>query len=381
MQKESNELHALEKAMAGCLLGTAVGDALGLPMEGLTPTRQHRMFPHWDGFRLIFGRGMVSDDTEHTCFVAQSLLDAGGDVVVFEKQLTRHLRLWLMGIPAGIGLATLKATAKLCMGVPSSRSGVRSAGNGPAMRSAILGVCLGDDPEKLVKFARRSTRITHTDPKAEIGALAVAMAAHIASTADAVSADAVSADAVSAGAVSAGAFRSAFDHVARIAFPQPNAAVDEFLSLFEQAAASSARGESALEFAQSIGCRRGVSGYVYHTVPAVMQVWLRFPDDYRAGVTEIIRAGGDTDSTAAIVGALIGARVAQEGIPNEWLTGLWEWPRSVTWMRSIARELARARNGELASTVPLASWQIPSRNLIFTSTVLAHGFRRLLPPY
>ncbi|HLV80345.1 MAG TPA: ADP-ribosylglycohydrolase family protein [Chthonomonadaceae bacterium] len=61
-------------SVAGCLLGTAVGDAIGLSYEGLTPGRQRKLFPHVERYHLLFGRGMVSDDTEHTCMVAQALI-------------------------------------------------------------------------------------------------------------------------------------------------------------------------------------------------------------------------------------------------------------------------------------------------------------------
>ena len=47
------------------LLGTAVGDALGLPYEGLTPERGQKLIGYPDRFRFLPGRGMVSDDTEH----------------------------------------------------------------------------------------------------------------------------------------------------------------------------------------------------------------------------------------------------------------------------------------------------------------------------
>src|SRR5262249_40889645 len=57
-------------AIIGCLLGTAAGDAIGLPVEGLSPRRQRRLFGEIDSHRLLFGRGMTSDDTEHTCIVA-----------------------------------------------------------------------------------------------------------------------------------------------------------------------------------------------------------------------------------------------------------------------------------------------------------------------
>lgn len=60
--------------LAGILLGTAVGDALGLTAEGLSPQRRRRLYPGPWRHRFLFGRGMISDDTEHAFFVAQSLL-------------------------------------------------------------------------------------------------------------------------------------------------------------------------------------------------------------------------------------------------------------------------------------------------------------------
>src|SRR5688572_21926737 len=125
-----------QERFCGVLLGTAVGDALGLPAEGLSRGRIQR---RWHGVwkhRFVCGRGMVSDDTEHALFVAQALLTHPDDVVAFQRCLAWKFRLWLFGLPAGIGLATLKAVIRLWMGFPPARSGVWSAGNGPAMRSA-----------------------------------------------------------------------------------------------------------------------------------------------------------------------------------------------------------------------------------------------------
>src|SRR5262249_38435127 len=132
-------------SIVGCLLGTAVGDAIGLPSEGLSPRRQRRMFASIDSHRLLFGRGMTSDDTEHTCLLANALIESAGDEGIFQRELARGLRRWLLTLPAGVGLATLRATIKLCVGVGPQRSGVFSAGNGPAMRSALIGVCYGQD--------------------------------------------------------------------------------------------------------------------------------------------------------------------------------------------------------------------------------------------
>src|SRR5688572_25940638 len=114
---------SMEEAIVGCLLGTAVGDALGLPCEGLSRRRQERLFGRIDGHRFLFGRGMVSDDTEHTCLVAQALIASAGDIPRFERHLAREFRFWLLGLPAGIGRATLKAVLRLWLGVGPGRSG------------------------------------------------------------------------------------------------------------------------------------------------------------------------------------------------------------------------------------------------------------------
>src|SRR3954471_18836892 len=124
-------------AVVGCLLGMAVGDALGLPAEGMSRRRQRRLFPDVGRYHFLFGRGMASDDTEHACLTAQALITSAGDAERFAGDLARRLRWWFLGLPAGIGRATARACLKLWLGYPPGRSGVFSAGNGPAMRSPI----------------------------------------------------------------------------------------------------------------------------------------------------------------------------------------------------------------------------------------------------
>ena len=58
-----------QKAITGCLLGTAVGDALGLAGEGLSRRRLVRVFPDLSQMHFLGHRGMVSDDTEYACLV------------------------------------------------------------------------------------------------------------------------------------------------------------------------------------------------------------------------------------------------------------------------------------------------------------------------
>jgi ADP-ribosyl-[dinitrogen reductase] hydrolase len=344
----------------GCLLGTAVGDALGLPCEGLSRHGQRRTFGEIEGYRLLFGRGMVSDDTEHTCMVAQALIASGDDPDAFASDLARRMRGWLLRLPAGIGYATLRALARSCAGVSPDRSGVFSAGNGPAMRSAILGVCYGGDPERLRKMVRASTRITHTDPKAEYGARAVALAAYLSSE----------------NCLSPDGLIEALDAV----LPEPDAV--EIRELLNRVAQSVKTGQSTEAFMETLGLDHGVSGYTYHTVPVALHAALRHPHGYRTAVLEGIHCGGDTDTVGAIVGGIVGAGVGKDGIPAPWLDGLIEWPATVHWMERLAQSLAEAQSSNeknLVMTLPVPA--LLARNLAFLLIVLYHGFRRLLPPY
>ena len=345
--------------IVGSILGTAIGDAMGLPYEGLSPRRAARFFGPPDRYRFFFGRGMVSDDTEHTCMVAQSLIASGGDIDAFRRYLGWRFRFWLLGLPAGIGLATLRSIVRLWIGFSPRKSGVFSAGNGPAMRAAILGAAI-NDPQSLREFVRASTRITHTDPKAEYGAFAVALAAQLARQCESVSGDQF-----------LDCLRSCLGRDA-----------DELLSLIKGAATAANQGQSTESFAESLGLAKGVSGYVYHSVPVAIHAWLTHPCDFRSAVTNVIRCGGDTDSTAAIVGGIIGSAVGKEGLPVDWLNNLREWPRSVSWMDRLGTQLessSHATNRSRPIKIPV--WGLLPRNLFFLLVVLCHGFRRLFPPY
>ena len=348
-----------EKAIIGCILGTAVGDALGLPYEGMPPSRARKLLGPPDRYRFVFGRGMISDDTEHTCMVSQSLIESGDNVDTFTRRFASRLRWWILALPAGVGKATARSCIKLWFGVRTSKSGVYSAGNGPAMRAAIFGATIDDIP-KLLEYVRASSRLTHTDPKAEFGAVAVALAARESSQHDSVNA------------------ARWLDLVSK-ALPSD---ASDLMKMLRSAIASVAKSESTLMYANALGLSRGVSGYTYHTVPVAIHCWLSFPDDFQKAVTAAIECGGDADTTAAIVGGIVGARVGKDGIPTEWISGILEWPRSVGWMESIGIALSQAWPSSHASRAPSANpIAVVLRNLIFLAIVLCHGFRRLGPPY
>lgn len=349
------------ESAVGCLLGTAVGDALGLPCEGLSKRRQRRWFATLDGYRLLFGRGMCSDDTDHACMVAQALAASAGVPRRFVSSLGWRLRFWLAALPAGVGFATLRAILKLWLFIPPQVSGVRSAGNGPAMRSALLGVAFADHDPLLVMHVSACATITHTDPKAECGALAVALAARSAMRQESTA--------------------SYLESLERFARPFGDAGA-ELLRLVERAAESASRKESTEAFAESIGCGKGVSGYMYHSVPVALHAWLSHRRDLEAALAAAIRCGGDTDTVGAITGAIVGAGVGRAGIPAARLERLWDWPRGVAWIERAALNALEAIDRRTRQPpLYLAPWSWVLRNCMFLCVVLAHGFRRLLPPY
>jgi ADP-ribosylglycohydrolase len=332
----------------GLLLGTAVGDSLGLPREGLGPARANRLYLGPLRQRLVAGRGMLSDDTEHACMTAQALLVESRDPDRFARVLASKLRWWLAALPPAIGLGTLRALVRSWLGFSPATSGVRSAGNGAVMRAPILGAWF-DDPDELARFVAASTAITHRDPRAHAGAVAIALAAH---------------HAVRARDIVAGDVLDAIR--ARIDDAELAAALDRV----ERALA-----RTPAELANELGLARGVTGYVHHTVPICLHAWLRSPGDFRRAVGDVIALGGDSDTTGAIVGALAGASAGEQAIPPEWLR-IVDVPRSLAWIRRLA--VAASTRG----VAPRAWWPVVAiRNALVAAIVLATGVRRLLPPY
>lgn len=341
---------------AGVLLGTAVGDALGLPAEGLS---RQAIFRRWAGpwrHRFIFGRGMLSDDTEHTVMVAQCLLEHPTDPERFQRALAWRLRFWLLALPAGVGLATARAILRLWLGFSPRRSGVYSAGNGAAMRSAVVGVFFAKDEEQRRRFVEASTVLTHTDPGALTAAQAVAEVA-----------------AWSSRGHDEGTTFS-FDSLSTLS---SGLKWREIVRALECARAEKL---SVTEFATRLGLEKGVTGYAFHTVPVALYAWWHHRGDYRATLSAVLDCGGDTDTVGAITGALAGADLGAASIPREWIDGIVEWPRSTSWLHRLAERLhAHAQAKRPASALPVFWPAILPRNLIFLVVVLTHGFARLLP--
>ena len=346
----------IPNAIIGSLLGTALGDAAGLPCEGMTRARTARFYPR----AFLFGRNMTSDDTEHACIAAQALIASAGEEKAFERRMVSGLRWWVASLPAGVGWTTLRACVKLCAGVAPERSGVFSAGAGPAMRSTIIGAAV-EDLQRMRRLVRVSTRLTHTDPKAEFAAQGAAFAAWTAARRPQATADEFLAS-----------LRSFF-------LDQP---AEEWVWLVERAVGSVGRGETTGKFARTRGLEFGVTGYSYHVVPVALHAWLSRRWDFRGGIDACVRCGGDTDTTAAIAGGILGAGLGRDGLPADWLAALRDAPRSVEWIERLGRQLSEvAESGTPQEPLRLPAAPLLARNALFGVAVAGHGLRRLLPPY
>ncbi len=136
------------------------------------------------------------------------------------------------------------------------------------------------------------------------------------------------------------------------------------------------------DYAVSRGLDKGVSGYIYHTVPVALYAWLKHYGDFRATLEAALDCGGDADTVGAIAGALAGATVGADKIPEDWLSGILDWPRSTALLRRVAFRLVDQRQvGKPLGEVSYFWPAVLPRNLFFLLLVLSHGFRRLAPPY
>jgi ADP-ribosylglycohydrolase len=303
---------------------------------------------------------MISDDTEHTLFVAQALLKYPSDVDSFQRALAWKLRWWFLSLPAGIGFATLRAILKLWLGWPAHKSGVFSAGNGPAMRAAIIGAYFHDDPIKRKEFVAASTLLTHTDLKALTGALAVAT---------------VAAWEVTQGNGDEIDFHGLLAELASLGDDDR-----QWRDLVERIQTLLKRGGEVDELATELGLERGVSGYVYHTVPVAIYACLKNRGAFADALRGVLDLGGDTDTVGAIVGAMAGASVGRREIPDSWVSGIVDWPRTPALLEEVGRRLAQQRDKRKALGAVHYFWPgVLLRNILFLIIVLLHGFRRLVP--
>lgn len=196
-------------------------------------------------------------------------------------------------------------------------NGSGSFGNGSAMRVAPLGAFLAEDLEAVAREARASAEVTHTNPEAIAGAVAVALGAALAARAP-------------------GEGLSGQELLAKVFAALPASEVQAGVELVYE------HGPDAepLEVAAEVGNGARVS--CMDTVPFALWVAARHLGDFRAGVRTAVGVGGDIDTLGAIVGGILAAGTGLEGIPAEWIEQAEPYPE---WFRA-------ARAARTASSQP-----------------------------
>ena len=353
----------MSKKIVGLFLGTAVGDAIGLPREGLSPKRANKLFglkihPALIVIPFIKRFSVCSDDTEHLWITARALIETQNqDVESFEKRLSILMKWWFLSFPVGAGKASLQSCFKLLLGISPKKSGIFSAGNGAVMRAPIIGAYYADNPDKMEAILKASTLMTHTDPRAYEGAWVIAKASSLLMQHDHEKAPV------------AIFFNEISSYI-------KNQELQENLNTAQTLLNEK---KSLEEFLKCIHRdKKGISGYVNHTVPAVIYAWLNHYGNYQKTIEALVQVGGDTDTTAAIAGALAGMTTGKEKIPNDWLNSVCNNPLSIHKLEQLANALAV---NSIQSIPKVNFFLLFIRNVFLLFIVLIHGFRRLAPPY
>jgi ADP-ribosyl-[dinitrogen reductase] hydrolase len=259
------------------LEGIAVGDALGFPYEGVKPRKVR-----W-GF--VGKWGITSDDTQLAHMALIALRESEGDCGRFVNLLSKKFIFWFICLPPTLGLATLRSCLKMLLGLDPKNCGVRSSGNGPLPRALVLGWELAKSP-LLGSFVDASTRLTHTGKEVLVASHALSLL--VAYT-------------------KVNGYPGAKDSLIVIRGLDDSVEWVKLISTIEHS-------HSLSELMQRTGQERGIGGYAYHTLAVSLWLFLNMP--YRQGMLECIRAGGDTDSAAALLGGLWAARAAS--VPHVW---------------------------------------------------------------
>jgi ADP-ribosyl-[dinitrogen reductase] hydrolase len=278
------------------LVGCAIGDALGNPFE-MKPA-SNPAIKEWDGMFKAGGTfwvgepGQYTDDTLMSIALSTSLIEKNG----FDPEdvAKKYLAWYDSGNTRGIGSTTASALMRFKLGATWQESGLTHnpdrtpvGGNGTAMRAAPLGIWYRKNPDKLLEVAMADASITHNSLEPKMGSVAVALCNAL----------------LTNGVLPEEALDNVIDILA-------DSAVKDKLVMAQALLKDRADPTEALALI-------GTHGYVPSTVGAAFYC-LCATDCFEDVVVMAVRGGGDTDTTAAIAGAMAGTHYGLEGIPGEY---------------------------------------------------------------
>ena len=300
----------LDRAL-GALYGLAVGDALGMPTQTLSRRRVAALFGELDGFRDGPGEnevsaglvaGHVTDDTDQALIVARLLVEGAGRVdpdTFVARLLAWQERMVDAGSADLLGPSTLRALRLVTDGGQPGATGRWGDTNGAAMRVAPLGVAVPASPvDRLCDAVADLDRVTHDTTIANAGACAVAAV-------------------VSAG-VDGATYAEALPTALRAAelggrrgHHVGGADVGRRIGW----ALDLTRGAGPDGLLDLVDGLVGTSVATQESVPAAFAVAGAAPDDPWQAALLAARLGGDSDTIAAMAGAMVGACTGLSALP------------------------------------------------------------------
>jgi ADP-ribosylglycohydrolase len=330
--------HPPEDRFTGCLVGQCVGDAVGFMVEGCPPAVCR---PYADAILLDerddpvgrgpFILGQYSDDSQLArelmlSYVARGRFDPA-------DYAGRIAALFAGNRVVGGGWATARAAERIAAGVPWQQAGTPppNAGNGSAMRAGPIGLMFYDAPDRLIAAATDQGRITHADRRCSAGAVAIAGAVALVLREDPIPPAAFLAELAEWAGTVENTVGGALNRLREwIDFP-PDEVIDRIVAA------------SQPDFSH---VHEGISPFVVESVLWSLYAFLHTPDDYVRAIHTAIIAGGDVDTTAAMTGAIAGARNGLKAIPPALAQrvndqGNWR----ATELVALARDVRRLKTG------------------------------------
>jgi poly(ADP-ribose) glycohydrolase ARH3 len=280
----------MESRFVGCMLGCALGDALGSRYEGL-------FIDDFASADMEFV-GKWTDDTHMMIGVAESLIECKG--FNGKHMAWTFIRNWQRELWRGYGPGPPRVFKMILSGVPWFEAakklygGSGSLGNGGAMRIAPIALLYHDDEERLREIAYKSAAITHAHELGKEGAAvqayAIALALRTSKPFDP---------------------RDYLEEVARFSRS------DVYRSKLKKAIQLLDEGDRRV-VVRELG--NGIEAP--NSVPTAIHCFAKNRDNYVKAVLYAVSLGGDTDTIAAMAGAIAGAYLGEKGLPQEWLKKL-----------------------------------------------------------
>jgi len=313
----------LKDKFSGCIIGQCLGDAVGFVTEGYSPQASIRYVEDYlkTGLAAELGRfpfafGQYSDDSQ----LARELMQSYVACKKFDPAdyANRIAMTFIEKRIVAFGYSTKESVKRLCCGISWQESGTPppAAGNGSAMRAAPIGLFFYDNPEMLIKAAQDQGRITHQDPRSLAGAVAISGAVALVLTLKSFDQNYFLLKLEEWTEKISYIFSS---ELKKLSFWLTLSVVDAFEEI-----SKAGYDEEFIDDDEW----KGISGYVVSSVLWSLYSFLKNPYDYMETICTAISGGGDTDTTAAMAGAISGAFLGINAIPSnltKYLTDRQTW--------------------------------------------------------